>query len=50
MALKKVTLADKYDLTQDRIFVTGYQALVRLVSHFALHRGQMSYLARLVEG
>ena len=30
MALKKVTLADKYDLTQDRIFVTGYQALVRM--------------------
>ena len=28
MALKKVTLADKYDLTQDRIFATGYQALV----------------------
>jgi indolepyruvate ferredoxin oxidoreductase len=30
MALKKVTLADKYDLAQDRIFVTGYQALVRM--------------------
>src|SRR3974390_3246458 len=30
MALKKVTLADKYDLTQDRIFVTGYQALGRM--------------------
>ena len=30
MALKKVTLADKYDLTEDRIFVTGYQALVRM--------------------
>ncbi|MGA7612072.1 MAG: hypothetical protein WCF49_18025, partial [Xanthobacteraceae bacterium] len=30
MALKKVTLADKYDLTQDRIFVTGDQALVRM--------------------
>src|SRR5215813_7435056 len=30
MAVKKVTLADKYDLTQDRIFVTGYQALVRM--------------------
>jgi indolepyruvate ferredoxin oxidoreductase len=30
MALKKVTLADKYDLTQDRIFATGYQALVRM--------------------
>src|SRR6201988_4369465 len=30
MSLKKVTLADKYDLTQDRIFATGYQALVRM--------------------
>src|SRR6476660_321843 len=30
MALKKVTLADKYDLTEDRIFATGYQALVRM--------------------
>ncbi len=30
MALKQVTLADKYDLAQDRIFVTGYQALVRM--------------------
>jgi indolepyruvate ferredoxin oxidoreductase len=30
MALKKVILADKYDLAQDRIFVTGYQALVRM--------------------
>src|SRR5262249_12734596 len=30
MALKKVTLADKYDLTQDRIFAAGYQALVRM--------------------
>ncbi len=25
------------------------QALVHLVSHFALHRGQMSYIARLVQ-
>lgn len=25
------------------------QALVHLVAHFALHRGQMSYLARLVQ-
>jgi hypothetical protein len=24
-------------------------ALVRLVAHFALHRGQMSYIARLVQ-
>jgi indolepyruvate ferredoxin oxidoreductase len=30
MALRKVTLADKYDLSQDRVFVTGYQALIRL--------------------
>jgi indolepyruvate ferredoxin oxidoreductase len=30
MPLKKVSLADKYDLSQERIFVTGYQALVRM--------------------
>src|SRR5437764_10584865 len=30
MTLKKVSLDDKYDLTQDRVFVTGYQALIRL--------------------
>ena len=30
MALRKVTLADKYDLTQSSVFVTGYQALVRM--------------------
>src|SRR5215204_1317871 len=30
MALKHVTLDDKYDLTQSRVFVTGFQALVRL--------------------
>jgi indolepyruvate ferredoxin oxidoreductase len=30
MALKKVRLGDKYDLAQERVFVTGYQALVRL--------------------
>src|SRR4029077_16128585 len=29
MALRPVTLDDKYDLGQDRVFVTGYQALVR---------------------
>ena len=28
--LRDVSLADKYDLTQSRVFVTGYQALVRL--------------------
>jgi indolepyruvate ferredoxin oxidoreductase len=28
--LRKVRLDDKYDLTQARVFVTGYQALVRL--------------------
>src|ERR1700754_1182165 len=31
MSLNHVTLDDKYDLTKSRIFVTGYQALVRLV-------------------
>jgi indolepyruvate ferredoxin oxidoreductase len=30
MALKRVTLDDKYDLTQQRVFVTGYQALIRM--------------------
>jgi indolepyruvate ferredoxin oxidoreductase len=30
MALRQVTLDDKYDLTQSRVFVTGFQALVRL--------------------
>jgi indolepyruvate ferredoxin oxidoreductase len=29
MALKTVTLDDKYDLAQSRVFVTGYQALIR---------------------
>src|SRR5438552_17193899 len=28
--LRDVSLADKYDLTQSRVFVTGYQALVRV--------------------
>ncbi|MGZ5828996.1 MAG: indolepyruvate ferredoxin oxidoreductase family protein [Xanthobacteraceae bacterium] len=30
MSLRNVTLADKYDLAQSRVFVTGYQALVRM--------------------
>src|SRR5204862_1100591 len=30
MSLNHVTLDDKYDLTKTRVFVTGYQALVRL--------------------
>ena len=30
MALNQVTLGDKYDLTKSRIFVTGFQAIVRL--------------------
>src|ERR1700736_2415230 len=30
MALRKVTLDDKYDLSQERVFVTGYQPLIRL--------------------
>ena len=29
-SLKPVSLDDKYDLGQDRVFVTGYQALIRL--------------------
>jgi indolepyruvate ferredoxin oxidoreductase len=31
MALRKVTLDDKYDLGQERVFVTGFQALIRLM-------------------
>src|SRR5688500_13809870 len=30
MALRPVSLDDKFDLTQERVFVTGYQALIRL--------------------
>ena len=30
MSLNHVTLDDKYDLAKSRVFVTGYQALVRL--------------------
>src|SRR5438270_8153126 len=30
MALKRVDLDDKYDLTQESVFATGYQALVRM--------------------
>ena len=30
MALKPVSLDDKYDLTTDEVFVSGTQALVRL--------------------
>ena len=30
MALNHVTLDDKYDLAKSRIFVTGFQAIVRL--------------------
>ena len=30
MPLRRVSLDDKYDLAQERVFVTGYQALVRL--------------------
>src|SRR5947207_876319 len=30
MALRRVTLDDKYDLAKTPVFVTGYQALIRL--------------------
>lgn len=33
----------------EKRFGTVLQTLVHLVSHFALHRGQMSYLVRLVK-
>ncbi len=29
MSLRPISLADKYDLTQSHVFVTGYQALIR---------------------
>src|SRR5262245_59503400 len=31
-------------------FGSVYKALIHFVAHFALHRGQMSYLVRLVKG
>jgi hypothetical protein len=33
----------------DSRFGTVFNALLRLLSHFALHRGQMSYIVRLVK-
>jgi hypothetical protein len=33
----------------DERFGSVFNALVRLISHFALHRGQMSYIVRLVK-
>jgi uncharacterized damage-inducible protein DinB len=33
----------------EKRFGTVYEALVHLVAHFALHRGQMSYIVRLVK-
>ena len=30
-ALRNVTLDDKFDLTKDRVFITGTQAVVRLL-------------------
>ena len=30
-ALRHVTLDDKYDLSKDRVFITGTQAIVRLL-------------------
>ena len=33
----------------DARFGTVLQALLRYVTHFALHRGQMSYIARLAQ-
>jgi hypothetical protein len=30
MTLRNVTLADKFDLAESRVFLTGYQALVRM--------------------
>src|SRR5215204_4055215 len=31
VALRNVALDDKYDLTKDRVFITGTQAIVRLL-------------------
>ena len=36
MTLKNVTLDDKYTLSQSRVFVTGYQALVRACLTFSI--------------
>ena len=55
MTLKNVTLDDKYDLTQSRVFVTGYQALIRALpdaagarpARRAQHRGLRVGLPRL---
>ena len=30
-ALRNVTLDDKYDLSRDRVFITGTQAIIRLL-------------------
>ena len=31
VALKDVSLDDKYDLTKDRVFITGTQAVIRML-------------------
>src|SRR5437667_365623 len=49
MSLNHVTLDDKYDLTKSRIFVTGYQALVRLALMGDDHTAESSTTAHQSE-
>ena len=35
-ALRDVTLDDKYDLTKDRVFISGTQAIIRLAGGLGL--------------
>ena len=42
MAPNHVTLDDKYDLTKSRIFVTGFQALVRLCARHDLRKDRVA--------
>jgi uncharacterized damage-inducible protein DinB len=48
--VSSLTEAQLYATFPEAEFGTVFQALVRLVAHFALHRGQMSYIVRLVNG
>ena len=50
MAQNHVTLGDKYDLAKSRIFVTGYQALVRLtISELAKVTGPTARMLRFCD-
>ena len=54
MTLQNVTLDDKYDLSKSRVFVTGYQALIRAClmqqeRAFFRHRSTTSFLRQSEE-